>query len=67
MKYRFGKPELTCVEIEKELGLARGDVREINTYPDGTIEIEVTKDLASTQKSKLKSFFELREKVIELP
>ncbi len=62
MKYQFGKPGLTCVEIERELGLGRGDVSELNVYPDGTIEVDVRVDLALSQQSQLKSLFELRGK-----
>lgn len=64
MKYRFGKPELTCTNIEAELGLARGDIKEITLFSDGTIEIEVVKDLTLLQKGTLKSLFQLTEKVV---
>ena len=64
MEYKFGKVELTCVELEKELGLARGDVREISIHPDGTVEVDVVNKLTSTQKSTLESLLGLKEKVV---
>jgi len=53
MKLTLSKSELTCVSLEKELGLARGDIRELNIEPDGTIEFDVAKNLTSAQKTKL--------------
>ena len=65
MKYQFGKPELTCVEIETELGLASGDVREITTYPDGIVEIDTVTDLTSNQRSDLEALLGLKEIVAQ--
>ncbi len=64
MKYRFSKSELTCTNLEIELGLVRGDIRQINVIADGTVEVNVAKDLNSTQQTKLRSLLELAEKVV---
>jgi hypothetical protein len=64
MKYRFSKSELTCTSLETEMGLARGDIRQINVIADGTVEADVAKDLNSTQQTKLRSLLELAEKVV---
>ena len=62
MKLTLSKTELTCVSLEKELGLAGGDIRELNIEPDGTIEVDVAKDLTSAQKTKLESVTGLKLK-----
>ena len=38
-------PNMTCVDIEKELGLKRGDVAQISSDPNGMVVITFTKDL----------------------
>lgn len=65
MKYRFVKFELTCTNIEAELGLARGDIKGITVFADGTIEVEVVKELTLAQKSTLRSLFQLADKVVQ--
>lgn len=64
MKYRFGKPALTCVNIETELGLARGEVKELTILADGTVELNVSRDLTATQKTRLQTLLGMAEKVI---
>ena len=44
MKYLYEQDDLNPVTLEKELGLTRGDIVEIITYPDGAVEVE-TKDV----------------------
>ncbi len=54
MKYLFEETELTCVELEKQLGLKRGDIKEITIYPEGAVEVESV-ELSSTKLQKLKA------------
>ncbi|MDD5127040.1 MAG: hypothetical protein PHR43_02920 [Dehalococcoidales bacterium] len=61
MKYQFAKPELTCVEIENELGLMRGDVTEVTVRADGAVEIEAGVELTAPQRSQLESLLGLKE------
>lgn len=53
MKYLFEEAELTCVELEKQLGLKRGDIKEITVYPEGAVEVESI-ELSSTKQQKLR-------------
>ena len=66
MRITLGKPELTCVALEKELGLARGEIREMKIETDGTFEIEIAKSLSLAQKTKLESITGLKIKEIKL-
>ena len=54
MKYLFEEAELTCVGLERQLGLGRGDIKEITIYPEGAVEVETAKELSSTQQTKLR-------------
>ena len=64
MKYRFSKSELTCTRLETELGVIRGDIRQITVLPDGTIEVDVAKELTSIQQTQLRSLLDWTEKVV---
>ncbi len=55
MKYLFEEAELTCVELEKQLDLKHGDIKEIIIYPEGAVEVEVVEELSSTKQTKLKN------------
>jgi len=59
MKYLFEQTELTCVELEKQLGLKRGDIKEITIYPEGAVEVEAI-ELSSTKQGKLRDVLRLR-------
>lgn len=59
MKYLFEETELTCVELEKQLGLKRGDIKELTIYPEGAVEVESI-ELSSTKLQKLKAILKLR-------
>ncbi len=54
MKLTFVKPELTCVNLEQELGLERGVVQQI-TVQEGMVEIELGCELSSEQKTARQS------------
>jgi len=54
-KYLFEQTKLTCVDLEKELGLARGDIASMTIYPEGAVEIETKLDLSSSQMQKVKA------------
>ena len=54
MRYVFEEPELTCVELEEQLGLERGDIKEITIYPEGGVEVESV-ELNATKLRKLRS------------
>ena len=60
MKIKLAKIK-TCVELEAELGLTRGDIREIVTLEDGSGEIETSKALTQTQVTKLETAFGMKE------
>lgn len=64
MKYRFSKSELTCTKVEAELGLARGDIRQITALSDGTIEVDVAKNLTSVQQTQIRSLLDLAGEVV---
>lgn len=55
MKYLFEETELNPIELEKQLGLGRGDIKEITIYPEGAVEVETANELSSTQQTKLKN------------
>lgn len=40
MKYLFEETELNPVELEKQLGLRRGDIKGLTVYPEGAVEVE---------------------------
>ena len=50
----------TCVRLEQELGLARGAVKQINTFADGTVQILFDKAPTDTQKTKLQSALNMK-------
>lgn len=54
MKYLFEVEELTCVELEKQLGLKRGDIKELTIYPEGAVEVETKDELSSSSQNKLR-------------
>lgn len=54
MKYLFEETELTCVELEGQLGLGRGSIKELTIYPEGAVEVETANELSSTKLQKLK-------------
>ena len=35
MKYLYEQERITCISLEQELGLTRGDIKELIIYPDG--------------------------------
>ena len=55
MRYVFEKEDLTCVSLEKELGLKRGDIKEISVFSEGAVVIETAFDLTITAQDKLKT------------
>ena len=56
MKYKLRSPQkLTCIDIEKQLGLGRGDVKEVFTYSDGTLEIEISDEIALALEVEVKA------------
>ncbi len=55
MKYTFEQEPLTCVSLETELGLKRGDVKELITHPSGAVEVETAVDLTATQHDAVKA------------
>lgn len=58
MKYLFEEAELTCVELERQLGLKRGDIKEITIYPEGAVEVEAI-ELSATKQTKLRDILKL--------
>lgn len=54
-RYVYEVEELTCVSLEKELGLKRGDINELTIYPEGAVEIETAIELNTTQQDELKA------------
>ncbi len=54
MKYLFEETELNPIELEKQLGLERGDIKEITIHPEGAVEVETANELSSTKLQKLK-------------
>ena len=54
MKYLLEAEELNCVSLENELGLKRGDIVSITTYPSGAVEIETKTELTTDTYDKLK-------------
>lgn len=54
MKYLYEQDELTCVTLEKELGLNRGDIKELTLYSEGAVVVEAI-DLTTTQQAQLKA------------
>jgi len=61
MQTYFGKPTRTCIILEEALGLKRGDIKQIRTYPDGSIEIETSITLNSKAKTKIEAITKLKE------
>ena len=55
VKYLYEEAELTCVSLEKELGLKRGDIVELTIYPEGAVEVETKIDLTITVQDKMKA------------
>jgi len=54
-----------CIELEKALGLKRGDVVSITTEPDGTVEIKFADTVKlpdSTLEGKLEKLFGMKVK-----
>lgn len=58
MKYLFEETELNPVELERQLGLKRGDIKEITIYPEGAVEVEAI-ELSSTKQTKLRDILGL--------
>ena len=54
MKYLFEEEEVTCVELEKQLGLKRGDIKEITVRPEGAVEVETTDELNPANLQELR-------------
>lgn len=54
-KYLYEETELTCVSLEKELGLNRGDIVQLTIYPEGAVEVETKIDLTTTNQDKMKA------------
>ena len=61
MKYTFRIEELTCVNLETELGLKRGDVISITVHSEGEVEVETREALSSTNESKLTEALDKRK------
>lgn len=54
-----------CIELEKALGLKRGDVVSITTEPDGSVEVEFADTVKlpdSTLEGKLEKLFGMKIK-----
>ena len=60
MKYLFETEELSCVALEMELGLKRGDVASLTIYPSGAVEVETAFDLPAAAQDNLKAALEKR-------
>ena len=54
MKYLFEQGELTCVALEAELGLKRGDIKSLTVYPGGAVEVETLNVLTTSQQDGMK-------------
>ena len=50
----------TCVALEQKLGLSRGDIQQIITSQDGTVQVEFKKEPTAEQKSKLESALNMK-------
>ena len=56
MEYLFElETELTCVSLEKEAGLAEGDIARLTIYPEGAVKIETKTALPVATQDKLKA------------
>ena len=53
--YTFEEAALTCVALEQELGLNRGDITELVIYPEGAVVIETSKALTAAKQTSLKA------------
>jgi len=54
--YIFEQEELTCVSLEKNIGLKSGAIKEVTIYADGAVEIVTAIDLTADQQAKVKDF-----------
>lgn len=59
MKYLFEETGLNPVELEKQLGLKHGDIKELTIYPEGAVEVETEIELSSTKQQKLRDILRL--------
>lgn len=59
MKYLFEETELNPVELEKQLGLERGAIKELTIYPEGAIEVDTADELNPADLIKLKEALKL--------
>lgn len=55
MKYTFEQEPLTCITLENELGLNRGDIASLTVYPERAVEVETKVDLTTTAQANLKA------------
>jgi len=56
MEYLF-EDEFNSITIEKELGLKRGDIKNVTIYPGGAVEVSVKDSIATdTIKEKINGF-----------
>jgi hypothetical protein len=46
---------VTCVELEQQLGLSRGAVQQISTRADGSIEVTCDQEPTTEQKAALEA------------
>jgi hypothetical protein len=51
---------ITCVDLEKELGLQRGEVGRIVSDPSGAVQVELQKEPTLEQKAKLEQVFAMK-------
>ena len=65
MKVILSKSEVTCLDLEKELGLARGGVKSMHRSVDGQVFIELDKEPTAAQKTKLESIFNMKVASVE--
>jgi len=54
MKYLFEEAGPNPVELEKQLGLKRGDIKAVKIYVEGAVEIDTAIDLDSTKLQKVR-------------
>jgi hypothetical protein len=57
--------QLTCVDVEQELGLSRGEVKKIATSSDGPVQVELQNEPTLEQKEKLEKIFSMKIKEIK--
>jgi hypothetical protein len=52
--------DMSCVELEEQFGLKRGDIQQKVVHADGTIEIRTPLQLTTDQKQKIEQMLGLK-------